>query len=91
MFIPWTGLGVTRLANQQVGLEIHATDNDGATTRENKISWKGLSDIAWNTPTSFGIALLSQEQQPVYLKQIILQGNPRFQSKLFNLQGQLIQ
>ncbi len=57
--IPWTTIGTTAVASKLMGLEVHAFDNDGTPERKTVLAWAGTTDNAWNTPSAFGTAKLS--------------------------------
>jgi hypothetical protein len=58
--IPWTTLGVTASAGAFIGLEVQVADNDGS-GRESKLAWSATEDNAWEDPSVFGKARLSDQ------------------------------
>ena len=62
---PWEALGEANpQAGAQVGLDIHAADDDDGGNRDTKISWSALEDRSFTDPTTFGIGVLTGGGSP---------------------------
>ena len=56
--LPWNTLGTEPKAGTQIGLDVHANDDDAGGDRDSKLMWMGQQDDAWQRPASFGTAEL---------------------------------
>jgi len=52
--IPWTALALKPSAGATIGLDVHINDDDDGTERDTKITWRDLTDKAWENPRTFG-------------------------------------
>ena len=58
--LPWEALGEDNpQVGTQVGLDVHAADDDDGGSRDTKISWSALQDRSFTDPTTFGIGVLT--------------------------------
>lgn len=56
--IPWALLGVSPVAGQQIGIDVHVNDDDDGGARDTKRSALAEQDDAWTRPASFGAVRL---------------------------------
>jgi hypothetical protein len=63
-----------------IGFDVHADDNDGAATRDTKLSWMAIADEAWPNTSYMGtIKLLANGQvEPIYPVPPVIETNMVF-------------
>jgi hypothetical protein len=61
--IPWAAVGVRPLAGYRLGIEVQVNDDDDGYDSDAALAWNQQSYIAWEDPSSFGVADVSE--QPV--------------------------
>ena len=65
MAFPWEGLGEdTAQRGTQIGLDVHATDDDDGGARDAKISWSATEDRSYTDPTTFSTGILEGNSTP---------------------------
>ncbi len=52
--IPWSVIGVTPIAGNMIGIDVHINDDDDGGDRDKKITWKDMADLSWTNPSYFG-------------------------------------
>lgn len=63
--IPWSTLQGTPQLDQLIGLDFMINDDDDGSGRDGKLSWNAATDDAWQNPSLFGTAILSEELSDV--------------------------
>lgn len=61
--IPWARLGITPVAGQQLGIDVHVNDDDDGGARDTKLGAFAERDEAWAQPRSFGLVRLGPAVQ----------------------------
>lgn len=57
--LPWSALGGTPFAEPKMGIELQLNDDDDGGEREGKLAWwEWKEELAWQSPSKFGTALL---------------------------------
>ncbi|MBK8805207.1 MAG: hypothetical protein IPO21_00595 [Bacteroidales bacterium] len=59
--IPWTTIKLSPTVGATLGIDIAINDDDGGSSRENKIAWNATEDNGWQNPSVFGAADLVGE------------------------------
>jgi hypothetical protein len=58
--IPWSTVQANPALNQLIGFDFMVNDDDNGGTRDKKISWTSATDNAYQDPSLFGVAKLSE-------------------------------
>lgn len=90
--IPWANLQASPALNQLLGLEFEVNDDDNGSTRDGKLAWSATADNAWENPSAFGTAILTNEVVTSLVSQELemhtaLYPNPFYETTMLQVQG----
>jgi O-glycosyl hydrolase len=56
--IPWSTIGISPVADDLIGIDVHVNDDDNGSGRDHKIAWYATVDDTWKYPNLFGTGIL---------------------------------